>query len=158
MRNRQHERPRSFYAVHKAEGKLMKRISAKVREVNRPPFRRILYGVDRFPQSILEFHSRGEVPITIPSQRIQVIFFRTGMKLQRLDWHRLLPVQQRPPLPLDLAPWNSLDLARANLIHPTGNFLLPGDLSIFIHNLIQAVDQRTGEFSPSFERKGHGFL
>jgi hypothetical protein len=93
VRDGQHERPRGFYAVHKAEGKLMKNVSAKVREVNRPAFRRILDGANRPPKIVLESLSGREVPVAILSQRIQVIFFRTGMKLQRLDWHRLLPVQ-----------------------------------------------------------------
>src|SRR5882757_9069604 len=124
MGNCQHKRPGGLDTVHKAEGKLMQRISAKVGGVNRPALRRILYGVDRMPKSVVESLSRGEVAITIPSQRIQVIFFRTGMKLQRLDWHRLLPVQQRLSFPLDLTPRNGLGLARANLIHTADNFLL----------------------------------
>jgi len=140
MRNRQHKGPRGLYTVHKAERELMKRISAKVRKVNRPALRRILYRVDRSPKSVLEFHSRGEVPITIPTQRIQVVFFRTGMKLQRPDWHRLLPVQQRLPLPLNLAPRNGLDLARANLIHAADNLLLPSQLGILIDSLVQTID------------------
>jgi hypothetical protein len=140
MRDRQHKGPRGLYAVHKAEGELMKRISAKVRKINRPAFGRILDCVDRTPKIVLEFHSRGEVPITIPTQGIQVICFGTGMKLQRLDWHRLLPVQQRPPFPLDFTPWNGLDLARANLIHASDNFLLPGQLGILIDGLVQTID------------------
>jgi hypothetical protein len=59
MRNRQHKYPRRLYPVYKAKGKPMKRISAKVREVNRPAFRRILYGVDRLPKSVLEPLSRS---------------------------------------------------------------------------------------------------
>jgi hypothetical protein len=133
---REHKCPGGLDPVHETERKPMKRISAKVKEVNRPALRRILYGVNRPPKSVVELFCSREVPVAIPSQRIQVIFFRTGMKLQRLDWHRLLPVQQRLPFPLDLAPRNGLDLSRPNLIHAPGYLLLPDSLGVLIHGLI----------------------
>ena len=104
----------------------MKRLSAKVRKVNWPALRCNLYRVDCLPKGFLEFRRRGKVSVTIPSERIQVIFFRPGRKLHRLGLHRLLPAKQRPTLPLDFTPRNGFDLARPYLVHATGDYPLPG--------------------------------
>ena len=86
MRKRQHKRPRRLDTVDQAEGKLMKGVGeSKRNKLANAQAHLPLFG--SLAKSGVKFLGRCGVSVAIPSQRVQAIFFRTGVKFERLGLH-----------------------------------------------------------------------
>jgi hypothetical protein len=81
------KRPHKLLAIDDTEREVVEVISAKMREVDRPPLRGILYGLDRLPKGIVKPFRRRQALATIPVQGIQIILLGLGMKLEWLASH-----------------------------------------------------------------------